>query len=183
MSILMRPYSYQELELEREGTLNRLELIEGEIYVTPAPSPFHQRVSGRLYSLFDRLLPEQVFYAPVDVFLAEYSVVQPDLIVVLRRHMSIVTTPGIEGAPDLVVEILSPTSRVRDRAMKRDLYARYGIPEFWLVDPDAKHTVIFSNPVNGRYLNEHAADEIAVSATIPGLSANLAELFAPIGRR
>ena len=78
MSIRLRLLTYKELEQERETTSDRMELIEGEIVVTPAPSPFHQRVSGRLYSIFERLLPEQVFYAPVDVFLAEYSIVQPD---------------------------------------------------------------------------------------------------------
>ena len=94
--------------------------------------------------------------------------------------MAILANPGIEGAPDLVAEIVSPTTHVRDRVQKRDLYARYGVPEFWLVDPEARQIDIYSDPVDGRYLREQIADGDAVSATIPGLSADVVQFFAPI---
>ena len=79
-----------------------------------------------------------------------------------------------------MVEIVSPSTGRADRGLKRDLYARYGVAEYWLVDPDAGNITIFSDPVEGRYRNERIARDIAVSLVFPALSVDLAELFSPV---
>lgn len=133
------PYTYQAYRhIPDDG--RRWELMEGELYVTPAPSPFHQTVSRRLqYALMQALeLPgiALIFNAPCDVILADTTVVQPDLAVVSCARRSIITARGIEGPPELVVEILSPSSKGQDEFLKRTVYAHFGIGEYWLVDPD-----------------------------------------------
>ena len=78
------------------------------------------------------------------------------------------------------MEIVSPSSATRDRVTKRNLYARYGVPEYWLVDPDAKNVTVFSDPQDGRYQAEQTVSDVAISATIPELSADLKALFAAV---
>jgi Uma2 family endonuclease len=122
---------------------NRYEVIDGDLHVTPAPTTTHQSVSKRI--LFELMLQiEQrghgvVFDAPTDVILSPTQTVQPDLLVVRAPRRGIVTERGIEGAPDLIVEILSPRTAQTDRVIKRKLYASVGVPEYWLVDPSS-HT-------------------------------------------
>src|SRR5437867_8526242 len=118
---------------------NRYELLEGELYVTPAPSPLHQRVSKRLQRLLEAYFETgglgEVFNAPIDLILTRQDVVQPDLVVVTDPTQ--VSARGIEGAPALVVEVLSPSTRDHDRTAKARRYAALGIAHYWLVDPDA----------------------------------------------
>lgn len=122
----------------------RHEIIDGEHLVNPAPSPYHQLVSTRLLvELVDQVVrPKlgQVYPAPIDVQLSEHDVVQPDLVVVLEAHGTIVTPTKIKGAPDLVVEILSPSTAQVDRTQKLHLYEQAGVPEYWIVDPE-EHVV------------------------------------------
>lgn len=119
----------------------RAELIAGELFVTPAPNEHHQRTSARLHLVlhehFERGGLGEILYAPLDVYLPTGDVVQPDLVGIARKRASIVRQ-GVRGAPDLVVEILSPTHRERDLVVKRDRYARAGVPEYWIVDPEAR---------------------------------------------
>jgi Uma2 family endonuclease len=120
----------------------RYELLEGELCVTPAPSTTHQRISRNLQFILHshvsiRMLGE-VLYAPVDVILADTIVVEPDLIFVASGRSALISERGIEGAPDLVVEILSPSTQQRDLGIKRQLYARYGVAHYWCVDPVAR---------------------------------------------
>jgi len=180
MAILSHPLTYADLKQERAVTRDQLELIEGEIVVTPAPTPLHQRIAGRLYSLFNQALPEQVYFAPVDVQLSEFSIVQPDLVVVLSRIEANVKAARIEGAPSIVAEIVSPSTSARDTVTKRDLYARHDVPEYWLVDPLARRVTIYSRPEGGPYQVEQTSEDVAVSATIGELSADLARLFARV---
>jgi Uma2 family endonuclease len=117
------------------------ELIDGELFVTPAPSTRHQRLARNLARHLDAHLVEtgrgELFFAPIGVKLSDEDVVEPDLVVVLAEHAERIGPQVIEGAPDLVVEILSPGSAGRDLTSKRDLYARFGIPEYWIVDPES----------------------------------------------
>jgi Uma2 family endonuclease len=120
---------------------NRYEAIEGELYVTPAPSVRHQRICMRLTMALHRLLVEpglgELFFAPTGVeFPATEEGVQPDLLFVSTQRRGIIADPWIRGAPDLVIEILSPTTAHRDRGVKRKLYDRQGVSEYWIVDPD-----------------------------------------------
>jgi Uma2 family endonuclease len=117
----------------------RWELVEGDFVMTPAPSTTHQKVSRMLqYQLVTQLELTglaDVINAPVDVVFDELNVVQPDLVVVSRARASIITERAVEGPPDIAVEILSPSSGDRDRYLKRGLYARFGVREYWIVDP------------------------------------------------
>ncbi|MFQ5890724.1 MAG: Uma2 family endonuclease [Gemmatimonadota bacterium] len=120
---------------------NRYEAIEGELYVTPAPTVRHQRISRRLERALDPLLTDaghgEILHAPVGVeFPATSEGVQPDIVFISRARRSIVGEDWIRGAPDLVVEILSPTTAHRDRGVKLKLYDRQGVEEYWIVDPD-----------------------------------------------
>ena len=118
----------------------RHELIDGEHYVSPSPIPLHQRVlkrlGRRLEDYFELRRLGEVFYAPVDVILTNHDVVVPDLVVVARASQ--ISDRAIEGAPLLVVEILSPSSVRRDRRLKFDRYAVLGVTHYWIVDPKAR---------------------------------------------
>ncbi len=120
---------------------NRYEAIEGDLYVTPAPTTRHQRVSKRLLYALDRILERpglgEVFIAPYGVeFPATGEGVQPDIVFVSGERRDIVAAAGIVGAPDLVVEVLSPSTASRDRTIKLRLYERHGVREYWIVDSD-----------------------------------------------
>lgn len=110
---------------------SRLELM------SPAPSPAHQLIGAALYSAINAECSPDffVFLAPVDVVLSESDVRQPDLVLVHRERASIIGKRGIMGRPDIVAEIVSPESASRDREEKRSTYARFRIPEYWIVDP------------------------------------------------
>jgi Uma2 family endonuclease len=147
------PFTYQEYVLLPDDG-KRHELIEGDFYVTPAPGTGHQTISGRLFRFLASQLEDpgvaRVFAAPTDVLVEESTCVQPDLVVVRSGGQARITPRAIEGVPDLVIEILSPSSLSNDRLLKRNAYARLGIPEFWLVDPKGIVTVLRSEE-KGRY--------------------------------
>jgi Uma2 family endonuclease len=133
------PYTYRELVLMPEDG-KRHELIDGDLFVTPAPATYHQTVSRRLqHELMTQLEDNglaSIFDAPVDVLFDETNVVEPDLVIVSVEHAGIITERAIEGVPDIVVEILSPSTKERDRHWKFRLYQRFLVPEYWIVDPD-----------------------------------------------
>ena len=120
----------------------RYEILEGELAVTPAPPPGHQEHLLNLATLLrDHVTSRRlgkVYVSPIDLILARTSVVQPDLIFIRAERLSLVSHRGIEGPPDLAVEVLSPTTETQDRGAKLQLYARHGILHYWLIDPDAR---------------------------------------------
>ena len=120
----------------------RYELYEGDLIVTPAPRPRHQLVIGSLHVLMAEHVRRhalgEVFLSPIDVILSRITVVQPDLVYVETARLGIVTERALEGAPTLVVEVLSPSTDARDRDVKQALYARHGVPYYWIVDPAAR---------------------------------------------
>ncbi|HWI53764.1 MAG TPA: Uma2 family endonuclease [Symbiobacteriaceae bacterium] len=118
----------------------RYEVLEGDLRMVPAPGSLHQLVVENLYFIARNCLGQRgrVCMAPRDVILDEDSVVQPDLFVILRERLGIIAPEGVRGAPDLVVEVLSPSIANRDRGVKRRLYARYGVPEYWIIDPQER---------------------------------------------
>jgi Uma2 family endonuclease len=186
VALQSRSLTSEDLFRIRETSDERLELIEGELFVTPAPSLGHQDVSANCYTWLRRAIVEpgrgRVYYAPADVRLAENTIVQPDLVVVLSDRFNILTRSRIEGAPNLVIEIVSPSTTTYDRVTKRGVYARYGVPGYWLVDFEARTVTVFSDPRDGRYQRETEYGDTAVSATIPELSVDLADLFAMVPR-
>ena len=183
MSTIAKPLTYSDLQKIRERSDDRLELIEGELCVSPSPSPEHQRITRRLNRILDHVVIDsglgEYFSAPLDVVLADGIVVQPDIMIVIRERSPIVTDNEIAGAPDFIAEIMSPTNRAYDRLVKRSLYALHGVPEYWLVDPQRQQITIFSDLVDGQYRSELISVDTAVSATVRGLSVSVAGLFSP----
>ena len=120
----------------------RYELLDGALVMAPAPGERHQSVSIRLGSKLFQFVAEnrlgEVYSAPFDVVLSDTDVVQPDLLFVSNARAHIITPANIQGAPDLVVEILSPSTVERDKTFKRALYAEHGVGEYWMVDTDAR---------------------------------------------
>lgn len=121
---------------------NRYEVIDGELYVTPAPNRKHQHASFelgyRIRSYLETHPLGTIYSAPIAVVLAETTGAQPDLVFVSHERAGILTDRGIEGVPDLVVEVLSPSTRGRDRGLKLRQYQAAGVPHYWIADPDAK---------------------------------------------
>jgi Uma2 family endonuclease len=161
----------------------RYQLLEGEIDVTPTPSTRHQRISRNLEFLILLHINEHqlgaLYHAPIDVILAEDTVVQPDILFVARERMSIVSERGIEAAPNLVVEILSRRTRRTDRTTKMRLYGRAGVQECWLVDADAQTVEVFALR-EGQYVLTAAqsGDETLHSDVVSGLTIPLRTIFA-----
>lgn len=158
----------------------RWELIDGVPYnMTPAPATRHQKISGNFFSRLSAYLAGKnctPFYAPTDVVFDEYNVVQPDILVVCDR--SKITDANIQGAPDLVVEILSPSTSRKDRREKRALYERFGVKEYLVIDP-INETVERFRLVRGKYGNPDVFgwDESMKLAVFPELELNLWGIF------
>ncbi|MDZ7933992.1 MAG: Uma2 family endonuclease [Emticicia sp.] len=129
---------FRQMEFDEDDRYH-YELINGEIVKKSAPSPQHQRLSRNLFRQLDNIILAkkmgEIFYAPIDVFLDEHCVPQPDLVFVSQDNIHRITKDGIECVPDLVVEIISPSSVIRDRVEKKNIYERFGVKEFWLIDP------------------------------------------------
>ncbi len=132
---------------------NRYEIIDGELIVSPSPIITHQQVSANLHVLLRRALRDpglaEVLYAPCDVILGPRRVVIPDLVVVRTARAGIITERAIEGVPDLVVEILSPSTAKVDRGRKQRLFGEVGVPEYWLVDPRARTLEVLTAAPDG----------------------------------
>jgi len=120
----------------------RYEIHEGELSATPAPNPQHQRLSRDLFLVLHAHVVArglgEVLYAPLDVILSDTSIVQPDIVYLPTERLGAISRRGIEGPPTLAVEIVSPSTATIDRQTKRRLYARHGVPFYWLVDPDRR---------------------------------------------
>ena len=142
-SVLLTYDDYRELPEDR----NRYELLEGELVVTPTPSLVHQHVVVQLAALLVAHSNAHdlglVCTAPCDVLLSDVTVVQPDLLFVSRQREEIAETTCVRGAPDLVVEVLSPATARRDLTVKRKLYSRHGVPCYWLIDPDRREIIAY----------------------------------------
>ena len=130
----------------------RCELIEGDCIMVPAPSPAHQEIVIRLLlELREHVSREglgRVLMAPCDVYLSRHDVVQPDILFIGAQRQGMIEEKLIRGAPDLLVEVLSSSSQARDREMKRKLYGRFGVREYWLVDPERRRVEILTRQEN-----------------------------------
>ena len=161
----------------------RHELIDGQHYVTLAPSLRHQEISKRLFRVLDGYLQVhslgQVFYAPVDVVPTDVDVVEPDLLYVSNERAGILRDP-VRGAPDLVIEIVSPGSRRTDEVVKRKLYERVGVREYWIVDPELEAVKVYRRD-DERFTRagDSSREEGHTLSTplLPGLSIALDDLF------
>jgi Uma2 family endonuclease len=160
----------------------RYELLDGDLVVVPAPKEAHQRVLINLSYLVLQSVKRSgvghVYAAPFDVVLSENDVVQPDLLFISNERAHIITAENVQGAPDLVVEILSPSTADRDLFIKRSLYAKHGVQEYWLVDTDAKTvTVLLRGPQGFAEVGVCGEGQTLESLTLKGFTINPEEIF------
>jgi Uma2 family endonuclease len=165
----------------------RHEIIDGVHYVTPSPVTRHQAISGRLFLSLGNFLagkPQlgRVFYAPFDVIFTRWDVVEPDLLVIAGDQLDILTTKNVQGAPAIVVEILSPGTRKVDESIKRRLFERGGVREYWLIDPELDVVKVYRRGDDGTFPRvaelSREADDVLTSPVLPGWSLSLARLLA-----
>jgi Uma2 family endonuclease len=177
-------WTYAEFaRLPSEGS-TRYEIIDDELYVTPAPGRLHQRIVTDLVVQLGAFVRSsdagELFAGPFDVLFAEGDYMEPDLVFVRRDRRDIISDRGVEGAPDLLVEVLSPSTQRRDRGVKLERYRHFGVPEYWIVDAEARAVEIWK-------LSEGADEPIVLKAAdqlrwqpVPGrpaLELPLEELF------
>lgn len=176
--------TYEDLlRLSQHG--RRYEIFDGELFESPVPSLPHQRTAQRLARAFEEAARDgsRVLASEVDVVLAPGTVARPDLLLVLADHLNILGEAGnaVRGAPDLILEVLSPATVRLDRVIKMDAYARYSVPEYWLVDGAAKLIEIFRLDRHAQLyrLTEtcHPGDR-AGTPLVPGLAVEVGRLFA-----
>ena len=161
-----------------------VEIIEGDLFMVPSPSIQHQRISSRLEMVLNKFLENtpsgEVFHAPVDLVLSDLDVVIPDIIFVTTEHSDIIQKKNVQGIPDLIVEILS-TDENRDLVIKKDLYKRYLVPEYWIVDPEKEMVIVHrSNPEDPDQFDaalEFSGDDILTSNLLPGIEIVPSSLF------
>mgnify|MGYP001583726496 FL=1 len=162
------------------------QLIQGEfVMMVPAPNPFHQIISANIFERIRRFVKEKgigiVLYSPIDIYLGEENACQPDIVFISKEREGIIKEDGIYGPPDLIVEILSPSTAYYDIKKKFKVYERYGVKEYWIVDPEMKGMEIFLLKPNGEFeLSSKRYEAGAVkSIIIDGLEINLKEIFQP----
>jgi Uma2 family endonuclease len=161
----------------------RYQLIEGELFMAPAPNRFHQDISRNLEMILGNYLKKhhigKLYHAPFDVYLDEINAVQPDIVFVSNERAHILTDAGAEGVPDFVVEILSPSTARQDREAKRKVYARTGVEELWLIDPDKRRIEIFELQANARAPRRIiGAEDTFTAPRFPDLEISAAEIVA-----
>ncbi len=179
------PYTYDDYRTLPEDMSRRYELLEGELYMVPAPTTTHQRVSRKLFTVLNGYVSlrglGEMFFSPIDVILGQgdaREVAQPDIVFIAEARRGIIQLHGIEGPPDLVVEILSPGTQERDRGYKRMMYARHGVGEYWTVDPEARTVEIYAGGAEGQCLRaRYGAGDVMTSAVFLGLDIPLREVF------
>lgn len=184
LAIAEKKITVQEF-LERddfeEGFL--YELIDGEIVKKQAPSPEHQNASGNLFARIhqfnrEKQLGGKCLAAPLDVYFTEIDYYQPDIIFIAKARISIITPEGIEGAPDLIVEILSPGTYRHDRDRKMKVYRRTGVQEYWIVDPKSRSVEVYSLREGDYEMTDFATEKgVVQSNLLEGLTVDLKDIF------
>ena len=176
-----KPYTVDDY-LARPDEYPRYELLEGELIEMVSPTSRHQRISRQLFTALNTHCAAhdlgEVFYAPLDVILSRTVVVQPDLLFISKARRAELIGERITGAPDLVIEILSPATSARDFNQKRKLYARHGVKEYWIVDPDDE--TIEVQRLQGNVFSTVALFEKGQTLTSPmfeGLNVDVGQVF------
>ena len=180
-SVLERKHTYEDYLKTPDET--RYELIEGGLIMTPAPIPKHQRISGMLEFELKSFVREndlgEVFYAPIDVYLDNKNVFQPDILFISKERLNIIGEKNIEGPPCLVIEILSESTAYRDLVLKKRLYAKFGVKEYWIVDPGEELVEVYTLKENNIYalLNTYIKEDTLSSSYLQGLKIDLRGIF------
>ncbi len=182
--VLSRPVTYDDLSLMPDDG-SRREVIGGELIVNPAPRRAHQEVSANLHWMLQQFLRAsaagRAYAHPVDLYIGPHDVVQPDLIAIRASRLDIYHAEGVVvEPPDIVVEIISPCSQRVDRVRKMALYARFGVPEYWVVDPE-EQSIEVNVLEDGSYRAvQPEADSSIASRQFPGLQIDPAQVFAGV---
>ena len=158
------------------------QLIDGEFVMSPAHDPFHQELLKRVFLKFFGAIEEtgngKVLFAPVDVYINEENAFQPDLVVLLKDSLEKIAEKGVKGAPDMVVEVLSPSTAYYDLRKKKEVYERAGVKEYWIVDPEMEEVEVYTNEGGSFRIFSRAKKEGKVrSSLIKGLEIGLEDLF------
>ncbi|RYE34722.1 MAG: Uma2 family endonuclease [Sphingobacteriaceae bacterium] len=175
-----KKYTEADYNLLEEGA--PFQLINGDLIMSPAPIAYHQILSGRLFKLIDNHVEKYdpngiCLYAPIDVVLDDENIFQPDLIYISAERKTELLQNRIMGAPDLVIEILSPSTAYYDLRQKKDIYERYGVKEYLIIDPIKKDAELYVLE-NEFVLKQKAQQNGFINLTIlPGLQIDLQRLF------
>ena len=180
-AVAMEPLTVEDYRLLPDGG-PRYQLIEGDLFMAPAPNRYHQDISLNITLILGKYLERhpigKLYAAPFDVYFDEINVHQPDLVFVSNKNRSILTHAGAEGAPDLVVEILSPKTAELDKKPKRRVFARSGVKEFWIIDPDAKVVHVYHLQKDSEHpAAVYSEKDSFASSQFPGLKIKGATLF------
>jgi Uma2 family endonuclease len=180
---LPRNLTYEDYLLFPEDG-QRHEILDGEHYVTPAPFFPHQLTAGRLHLRLGSFVEKHglgiVLFAPFDVLLSPHDIVQPDLLFVSKEREGIVVERYVHGAPDLIIEILSKSTRRRDEHLKLERYDRFGVGEYWMLDTDRKAARVYRRAEDRLALAADLSAAAGDSLTTPllaGLEIPLSEIF------
>jgi Uma2 family endonuclease len=174
------PFTYRDYA--RLPDDRRFEVIEGKLFLTPAPRTSHQRICGELFAALREHVRRhdlgEVLIAPCDLVLSETNVLQPDILFVRRDRLSIIGEKYVSAAPDLLVEVLSPRTRTRDRKLKLRLYARFGVRELWVADGDSRSIEVFES-ADGRFRlrKRYQAGQALRSKVLPKLRLSVVSIF------
>ena len=175
-----RLYTYEDyLKIDDD---NRYELIGGKLIVVPSPKTIHQEIVLGIASVMKEFVSKnnlgKVFIAPTDVLLSETEKPQPDILFIPNERLNIVTENNIQGAPDLVVEVLSPSTKKYDKVEKSRMYYLYGVKEFWIVDPDGEVIDVFvPGEKNWNLFQAYNKDGILESSILTGFEVKLKDIF------
>ncbi|XID90697.1 Uma2 family endonuclease [Paenibacillaceae bacterium WGS1546] len=174
-----------EIYAEMPDDGNRYEVIDGMLeLMSPSPTASHQSITLDIgFELKQSCKSDYLIYiAPLDVILSNTNIVQPDALMIHRSRKHIVTPRGIEGPPDLAVEVLSPSSRKRDRLKKMAVYEKYGVAEYWIVDPESRTLEQFHLNERGKYalFQLYENDEQVISSKLPCVSFAVSRLFGDV---
>lgn len=167
------------LRMPEDGV--RREILGGELVVTPSPSGPHQDAAGAIFAAL-KAYADRVggwaYLGPRDVCLGLHDVLVPDVLYIAPERLAIIQERALVGAPTIAVEVLSHSTERSDRTRKRTLYARYGVEEYWLVDPDARSVERLTRPERDDYADAVVLREIVESLAAPGLTVSLGRIFA-----
>lgn len=160
----------------------RYELIEGDLIMTPLPVTRHQRISRKILIALDKYVTEndlgEVFDAPLDVFLDNENIVQPDILFISKERLDIIGEKNIQGAPDIVIEIISESTAYRDLVQKKKLYARFGVKEYWIVIPEESSIEVYTLKDNAFALHKsYGKDDTLQSLLLQKLKIELEKIF------
>jgi Uma2 family endonuclease len=161
---------------------NQYELFDGELVMTPSPTRNHQKIAGRLYArLLDHVEKNglgEAYIAPLDAIFDPYTVLQPDILFVSKERQAEVEKERIEGVPDLVVEVLSPSTFHKDLRRKMAVYSRFGVQEYWVVDPEMKAIELYCQGKEGLELaRRFSAAETFESRLLAGFRVAVGSIF------